>query len=114
MVVKPAISASAYETRRIKRATRQQNEWLNAMLATRPMMVQEFIPEIQSGGEWSLIFAGMEFTHAVHKRRKPEISVCRKSMADCISGVIPRNRDWQWPGNPHCSRRRRLIAAWIW
>jgi glutathione synthase/RimK-type ligase-like ATP-grasp enzyme len=66
-VVKPTISASAYETRRIKQATRQQNEWLNAMLTTRPMMVQEFIPEIQSSGEWSLIFAGMEFTHAAHK-----------------------------------------------
>jgi glutathione synthase/RimK-type ligase-like ATP-grasp enzyme len=66
-VVKPTISASAYETRRIKPATRQQNEWLDAMLTTRPMMVQEFIPEIQSGGEWSLIFAGMEFTHAAHK-----------------------------------------------
>ena len=70
-VVKPAISASAYETRRIKQATPQQNEWLNAVLATRPMMVQEFIPEIQSGGEWSLIFAGMEFTHAAHKVPKP-------------------------------------------
>ena len=69
-VVKPTISASAYETRRIKQATRQQNEWLNAMLTTRPMMVQEFIPEIQSGGEWSLIFAGMEFTHAAHKLPK--------------------------------------------
>jgi glutathione synthase/RimK-type ligase-like ATP-grasp enzyme len=66
-VVKPTISASAYETRRIKQATRQQNEWLNAMLTMRPMMVQEFIPEIQSSGEWSLIFAGMEFTHAAHK-----------------------------------------------
>jgi len=69
-VVKPTISASAYETRRIKQATHEQNEWLNAMLTTRPMMVQEFIPEIQSGGEWSLIFAGMEFTHAVHKAPK--------------------------------------------
>jgi glutathione synthase/RimK-type ligase-like ATP-grasp enzyme len=67
VVVKPVISASAYETRRIKQATRQQNDWLKAMLTTRAMMVQEFIPEIQSGGEWSLIFAGMEFTHAVHK-----------------------------------------------
>jgi glutathione synthase/RimK-type ligase-like ATP-grasp enzyme len=66
-VVKPTISASAYETRRIKQPTAQENEWLNAMVGTRPMMVQEFIPEIQSGGEWSLIFAGMEFTHAAHK-----------------------------------------------
>ena len=33
-------------------------------------MIQEFIPEIQSDGEWSLIFAGMEFTHAAHKAPK--------------------------------------------
>jgi glutathione synthase/RimK-type ligase-like ATP-grasp enzyme len=70
-VVKPVISASAYETRRIKQATHQENEWLNAMLTMRPMMVQEFIPEIQSSGEWSLIFAGMEFTHAALKLPKP-------------------------------------------
>jgi glutathione synthase/RimK-type ligase-like ATP-grasp enzyme len=71
VVVKPVISASAYETRRIKQATRQQNDWLKARLTTRAMMVQEFVPEIQSSGEWSLIFAGMEFTHAVHKSPKP-------------------------------------------
>lgn len=70
-VVKPMISASAYETRRIKQATPQENHWLDSMLTTRPMMVQEFIPEIQSSGEWSLIFAGIEFTHAAHKLPKP-------------------------------------------
>jgi glutathione synthase/RimK-type ligase-like ATP-grasp enzyme len=66
-VVKPAISASAYETRRIKQATSHDNQWLKDVLKTRAMMVQEFVPEIQSSGEWSLIFAGMKFTHAVHK-----------------------------------------------
>jgi glutathione synthase/RimK-type ligase-like ATP-grasp enzyme len=66
-VVKPVISASAYETRKIQHAKSQDNQWLKDLLKTRPMMVQEFIPEIQSGGEWSLIFAGMEFTHAAHK-----------------------------------------------
>ncbi len=66
-VVKPAISASAYETRRIDEPTPLDDQWLNALLKNRPMMVQEFIPEIQSDGEWSLILAGMEFTHAAHK-----------------------------------------------
>jgi len=70
-VVKPVISASAYETRRIDNPTSLEKAWLNGMVKNRPMMVQEFIPEIQSGGEWSLIFAGMEFTHASHKAPKP-------------------------------------------
>jgi len=70
-VAKPVISASAYETRRIDEPTLQSNQWLNAMLKHRPMMVQEFVPEIQSDGEWSLIFAGMEFTHSVRKVPKP-------------------------------------------
>jgi glutathione synthase/RimK-type ligase-like ATP-grasp enzyme len=69
-VVKPVISASAYETRRIGEPTPADDRWLNAMLQNRPMMVQEFIPEIQGSGEWSLIFAGMEFTHAVRKEPK--------------------------------------------
>ncbi len=70
-VVKPAISASAYETRRIQEPTPSDSEWLSGLLKNRPMMVQEFILEIQSDGEWSLIFAGMEFTHAAHKAPKP-------------------------------------------
>jgi glutathione synthase/RimK-type ligase-like ATP-grasp enzyme len=69
-VVKPAISASAYETRRIEEPTPSDSEWLNGLMKNRSMMVQEFIPEIQSDGEWSLIFAGMEFTHAVRKAPK--------------------------------------------
>jgi glutathione synthase/RimK-type ligase-like ATP-grasp enzyme len=70
-VVKPVVSASAYETRRIDNPRSEDNVWLNRMLQRRPMMVQEFIPEIQSAGEWSLIFAGMKFTHAVRKAPKP-------------------------------------------
>jgi len=70
-VVKPTISASAYETRRIDDPTPLDDQWLNGLLKNRPMMVQEFIPEIQSDGEWSLVFAGMEFTHAAHKAPKP-------------------------------------------
>ena len=69
-VVKPVISASAYETRRIDDPTPLDDQWLNALLKHRPMMIQEFVPEVQSDGEWSLTFAGLEFTHAVHKAPK--------------------------------------------
>jgi hypothetical protein len=32
-----------------------------------PVMVQEFVPEVQTLGEWSLIFLGGEFSHAIRK-----------------------------------------------
>jgi glutathione synthase/RimK-type ligase-like ATP-grasp enzyme len=68
VVIKPAISASAFETHRLDAA--QATEFspkLNSLLGDRAMLVQEFVPEIQTSGEWSLIFAGNEFTHAVNK-----------------------------------------------
>ena len=73
VVIKPAISASAFETYRVDAAQAGEfNARLNALLQDRAMLVQEFVPEIQTGGEWSLIFiatafAGKEFTHAVNK-----------------------------------------------
>jgi len=73
VVIKPAVSASAFETHRIK--VDQAAEFgakLNTLLQDRDMLLQEFVPEIATGGEWSLIilgtaFAGSECTHAVNK-----------------------------------------------
>ena len=70
-VVKPAISATAHETWRVApddRASHQAR--FEALLAksTSGVMVQPFLPEIQEDGEWSLIFLGGEFSHAVVKR----------------------------------------------
>lgn len=91
-VIKPAISASAFETYRIDAAQAGDfNSRFNSLLEERAMIVQEFVPEITSGGEWSLVFIGKiligksfvesasaanpsaesaggpEFTHAVNK-----------------------------------------------
>jgi glutathione synthase/RimK-type ligase-like ATP-grasp enzyme len=55
-VVKPMISASAYRT-----SLRRSG------LVYGPMMVQEFLPEIGTSGEWSLMFFGGVFSHAVQK-----------------------------------------------
>ncbi|MBZ5533391.1 MAG: hypothetical protein LAO20_18335 [Acidobacteriia bacterium] len=76
-VIKPAISASAFETYRIEAAQAADfSPKLNTLLRDRSMMVQEFIPEIATGGEWSLIFigngqGGHECTHAVNKLPRP-------------------------------------------
>ena len=51
------VSASAYRT-----------EVRRDGVVDGPVMVQEFLSEIQDGGEWSLMFFGGEFSHAVVKR----------------------------------------------
>lgn len=69
VVVKPEIGASAHDTRLVTEATVDE---ATAALASgairRPVMVQPFVEEITSRGEWSLIFIDAAFTHAVLKR----------------------------------------------
>jgi glutathione synthase/RimK-type ligase-like ATP-grasp enzyme len=69
-VVKPAISATAHETWRIAPGdAAAHEERFRQLVASSPggVMVQPFVPEIL-GGEWSQIFLGGEYSHAVVKR----------------------------------------------
>ncbi|HEX2190444.1 MAG TPA: hypothetical protein VHG51_16165 [Longimicrobiaceae bacterium] len=71
-VVKPAVSLSAYETWRVRRDDAAGHEARFRRLRERgDVLVQRYLPEIVSGGEWSLVFFGDEFSHAVRKRPKP-------------------------------------------
>jgi glutathione synthase/RimK-type ligase-like ATP-grasp enzyme len=69
VVVKPAVSASAHRTFRVARedADARQPD-LDAILATGDALVQPFASEITTDGEWSLLFFGGAFSHAVRKR----------------------------------------------
>ena len=62
-VLKPVISASAHRTARV--AGSEVGKTMQDFAETE-FMVQEFLPEIAEG-EWSLIYIGQEFTHAVKK-----------------------------------------------
>ena len=68
VVVKPVISAAANRTHRIGRANAASaNSQVASSLEIGDVMVQPFIPEIQTRGEWSLIFLDGEFSHSVRK-----------------------------------------------
>lgn len=69
IVVKPEISASAWNTRRYSLDTfnKQDQEEIARLLGTTNLMVQEFLPEVISDGEWSIIFFGDRFSHAIRK-----------------------------------------------
>jgi glutathione synthase/RimK-type ligase-like ATP-grasp enzyme len=67
VVLKPAVSASAHRTFRASRADADARQAdLAAILAEGDALVQPFAPEI-ADGEWSLLFFGGAFSHAVRK-----------------------------------------------
>ncbi len=68
-VVKPAVSASATDTWRTSGATAGADQGrLEELLRAGDVMVQPFIHEVCDPGEWSIIFFGGRFSHAVRKR----------------------------------------------
>jgi glutathione synthase/RimK-type ligase-like ATP-grasp enzyme len=67
-VVKPAISATAEGTWRVDREGRRKEADFEAALEKADLLVQRFVPEITSQGEWSLVFLDRAFSHAVLKR----------------------------------------------
>ena len=68
-VIKPEFGASAHETRLVTAATAPNAAADLASRAGRgPVLIQPFIEEIETRGEWSLIFIDSVFSHAVLKR----------------------------------------------
>lgn len=71
-VVKPAVSASARGTWRTGQDDRQADQARFLRQAARgDLMVQPFLPEIVSGGEWSFVYVDGDCTHAVRKLPAP-------------------------------------------
>ena len=72
LVVKPAVSASAFETWRTDRSRAKEDEArLSEMVAQRDLMVQPFLPVFETDGEISHVFIDGTFSHAVRKRPRP-------------------------------------------
>ncbi|HKD79977.1 MAG TPA: hypothetical protein VKH81_09800 [Candidatus Angelobacter sp.] len=68
MVVKPAVSASAYKTQMFERRNLPSAEKMAALMGGADFLVQQFVPEIQTSGEISFIYIDGDYSHAVLKR----------------------------------------------
>ncbi|MBI2384419.1 MAG: hypothetical protein HYV14_00240 [Elusimicrobia bacterium] len=66
-VVKPAVSAGAFRTSRVRRGSPDGQAALDHVLSHSAAMVQPFLPEIAEEGEWSFVFIGGAYSHAVLK-----------------------------------------------
>jgi len=68
VVVKPAISAASFLTKRFaKNDVVQGASFLADLLTQRDMMVQKFMPEVDTTGELSITWIDGRFTHAIRK-----------------------------------------------
>ncbi|HET9794059.1 MAG TPA: hypothetical protein VFS34_06320, partial [Thermoanaerobaculia bacterium] len=71
-VVKPAVSATAHRTLVIGRERADESDGeLRALVADGDALVQKYLPEIETKGEWSFVFLDGAFSHAVRKRPAP-------------------------------------------
>ena len=69
VVVKPVISATAHGTHRVQRTDSDAfHAAIDEAARDGEHLVQPFLPEIQTAGEWSLIFFRGRFSHSVRKR----------------------------------------------
>lgn len=65
VVVKPAVSATAWKTLAGADATEAA---FRELAAAEDVLVQPFLEEVREAGEWSLVFVAGELSHAVIKR----------------------------------------------
>lgn len=72
-VIKPTISAAGVGLERLtdRAAARAFQDEFERRCQHNAHLIQPFHPEIQTRGEWSLIYLGGEYSHAVHKLPAP-------------------------------------------
>jgi hypothetical protein len=73
VVIKPAVSASAYQTHYLRDDA----------------LVQEFVSEVATAGEWSLLFFDGAFSHAVLKRPRADDFRVQEELGGSATPQIP-------------------------
>jgi glutathione synthase/RimK-type ligase-like ATP-grasp enzyme len=105
LVIKPAIGAGSYLTKRFSRSefSGEAQSFLDAQLVQRDMLVQRFMPSVETRGERALVWIDGEFTHQVLKQPRyhgqdeevsdalqpdeADLSLARKAM-ECVGGDL--------------------------
>jgi hypothetical protein len=71
-VIKPCISATAHNTWVTTPGTAMaDNPRLHELLKSGRFIIQEFMEEVEKEGEYSLLFFGQQYSHAVRKTARP-------------------------------------------
>ncbi len=107
-VVKPTVAASGFRVRRVERGNRlEASNQYRELLSYGNVMVQPYLASVRETGEWSLIYLGGKYSHAVLKHPSPddfrvqEEHGGRTVLADAPASVREvANRVIDWFGQP--------------
>lgn len=90
-VVKPAVSLSAWETWRVAAGEGSAHEdRFERLRSAGDVLVQEFLPQVTTDGEWSLMYFGDRFSHAVRKRPKAGDFRVQTEHGGSVASDVPR------------------------
>ncbi len=92
VVVKPSVSATAFETWRVgPEVTGEDEERFRRLTGERPALVQPYLPDIEQG-ELSLVFLGGEYSHAVLKRPRPGDFRVQSDFGGTVEPIRPEDQ----------------------
>jgi len=91
VVYTPSIGTSAVAAVRVPVASRGEHEAPFARLvAERDVMVQPFLHDIAAEGEWSLLFFGGQYSHAVQKGARVDVVRAQRGAGATVVAATPR------------------------
>jgi glutathione synthase/RimK-type ligase-like ATP-grasp enzyme len=92
-VIKPVVSMSAYKTWITNPArAAADTAAVREMLARSGVMIQRFVPEVRTRGEWSFVFFMKDYSHAVLKTPKPGDFRVQQDFGGCVADFDPPPR----------------------
>ena len=90
LVVKPVVSGGSKHTFMVTAANVDEVEQtLEGLLATEDFIIQPFLSAIETEGEWSFIFFGGKFSHALLKKAKPGDFRVQSTFGGTVHPQIP-------------------------
>jgi glutathione synthase/RimK-type ligase-like ATP-grasp enzyme len=93
IVIKPCISAAAWNTHYIKKASSDSQNLISSLVKTQDMLIQVFQKNILTSGEISMMMINGEYSHAVLKKTKPGDFRVQDDFGGTVSVYSPNNRE---------------------
>ena len=87
VVIKPQVGAASFMTRRFSGRLAAAENFLRRVGAERDMLIQPYVPSVETRGEHSLVYVSGRLTHAV--RKSPRLAGGREG----VSSSLPITRD---------------------
>ncbi len=88
-VLKPAIGAGGRDLQRYLTVADIEEEPLSRLRHNRTFLMQPYVAEISSLGEWSLVYFGGQFSHAVLKRPGAESWLVQDELGGSVHSLQP-------------------------